>query len=97
MAFIKKTTIYILAAATLFFLLSYHFIFIGNTVKLLRKSNLTLKYTFYSVKGKSNKTILSREELWEAGIGDLLVKMGRMSKGELELYVEKEYSEEEEY
>ena len=97
MAFLKRATIYILAAAMLFFLLSYHFIFIGNTVKLLRKSKLTLKYTIYSVKGKSNKTILSREELWEAGIGDLLVKMGRMSKEELAQYEEKEYSEEEEY
>ena len=84
MKFSKKLVIWIVLGAVFYFLLSYHFIFIDNTVKLLRKSSLSLEYTIFSAKGKTNKSILSIDELREDGIGDLLVEMGRMSEEEME-------------
>jgi hypothetical protein len=84
MKFSKKLAIWIVLGAVFYFLLSYHFIFINNTVKLLRKSSLSLNYTIFSAKGKTNKSILSIDELREDGIGDLLVEMGRMSEEEME-------------
>ena len=92
----KKLAIWIVIGAVLYFLLSYHFIFIDNTVKLLKKSSLTLNYTIFSIKKKSNKSILSIDVLREDGIGDLLVEMGRMSEEEMEMLVA-EIEEEEQY
>lgn len=43
---------------------------------------------FYSTKGKRVETILANDVLWKAGIGELLVKEGMMSKEKLELYKE---------
>jgi hypothetical protein len=43
-----------------------------------------LNYTVFSAKGKPNAMILSRKELREDGIGDLLVEMGKMSEEEYE-------------
>ncbi len=93
MKFVKKILIFVILGGGLYFLLSYHFILIGNKVKLLEKSSLTLNYTIFSTKAKSNASILSIDVLREDGIGDLLVKMGRMSEEELELLMIK-YSEE---
>jgi len=84
MHFLKKIAIFAIAGAALFFLLSYHFIFIGRSVKLLKKSSLTLNYTIFSTKGKSKEAILSIDELREDGIGDLLVEIGMMSESEKE-------------
>ena len=92
----KKLTIWIILGAVLYFLLSYHFIFIDKTVKLLKKSSLTLNYTIFSTKKKSNKSILSIDVLREDGIGDLLVEIGRMSEEEMEMLVA-EIEEEEQY
>ena len=94
MNFGKKLTIWIILGAVFYFLLSYHFIFIDKTVKLLKKSSLSLNYTIFSTKGKSNKSILSIDELRKDGIGDLLLEMGRMSEEELER-LEAEIAEEE--
>lgn len=92
MAFIKKLFIWCVLGALFYVILSYHFIFIKSTVKVLPKSRRTLKYTFYSAKGKNYKTILAIDDLWDAGIADLLVEMGVMTKKELQKY-EDEYFE----
>jgi len=84
MHFFKKITIFAIVGAALFFLLSYHFIILGRSVKLLKKSSLTLNYTIFSVKGKSIENILSIDELREDGIGDLLVEVGMLSEREKE-------------
>lgn len=84
MHFLKKIAIVAVAGAALFFLLSYHFIFVGRSVKLLKKSSLTLNYTIFSIKGKSKENILSIDELREDGIGDLLVEIGMISEREKE-------------
>jgi len=80
----KKIILLVIVGAIVYFFLSYHVIFIENTVKLLRKSSLTLNYTLFSAKGKTNESILSIDELREDGIGDLLVDEGRLSEEELE-------------
>jgi hypothetical protein len=84
MKFGKKVMLWAMAVGALYFLLSYHFIVVGNGVKLLRKSSLTLNYTIFNTKGKTNKRILSIDQLREGGIGDLLVEMGRLSEEEYE-------------
>jgi hypothetical protein len=83
MSFIKKLFFLAICGGIIYALFSYHFIYFGGTqISLLKKSQLTLNYTFYSVSGKTNKFILAKEPLREDGIGDLLVKMGRMTEDE---------------
>jgi hypothetical protein len=79
-ALIKKILIFGILGGILYFFLSFHLIMINNTIKLLRKSSLTLEYTFFNAKGKTNATILSNDDLREDGIGELLVEMGKMSE-----------------
>ena len=85
MKFRNKIIVFAIVGVVLYFLLSYHFIIINSGIKLLKKSSLTLEYTIYSAKGKTNAMILSIDELREDGIGDLLVEMGKMSEQQLEL------------
>jgi hypothetical protein len=93
---IKKILIFGILGGTLYFFLSFHIILVNNTIKLLRKSSLTLNYTFYNAKGKTNAIILSVDDLREDGIGDLLVEMGKMSSGQYSQLMRKyEYDEEE--
>ena len=89
MAFIKRYIGWVILGAALYFLLSYHFIVIGRGVKLLKKSELTLEYTFFNTKGKRMETILAVEELRRDGIGDLLVQKGMITEEELEELLEK--------
>ena len=89
MKFRKKLLIWVIVGAVIYSLLSYHFIFVENTVKLLKKSSLTLNYTLFSTKGKTNESILSIDELREDGIGDLLVEAGRLTEEELEVLLSK--------
>lgn len=84
MTFFKKLLFWAAIAGTLYFFLSYHIIYIEKSVKLLKKSKLTLEYTIYSAELKNNRTILSVDMLREDGIGELLVEVGRMSQEEME-------------
>jgi hypothetical protein len=86
MHFLKKILIIGIIAAALYALLGYHYIVIGKSVKILKKSELTLKYTVFSTKAKSTEAILSVPELWKDGIGDLLLKEGKITEEELEAY-----------
>ncbi len=95
MEFLKKVVIVAVIVAIGYALLGYHYIIIGKSVKMLKKSTLTLQYTIFNTKGKEMSRILSIEPLWEDGIGDLLVEQGIISEEQLELY--KEEMEEEEY
>ncbi|MGD9033742.1 MAG: hypothetical protein PVJ69_10870 [Desulfobacteraceae bacterium] len=89
MKFRKKLLIWAIAGAVVYFVLNYHFIFVENTIKLLKKSSWTLNYTLFSTKGKTNESILSIDELREDGIGDLLVEAGRLTEQELESLLNK--------
>jgi hypothetical protein len=84
---IKKMSSYILLAllgAAGYFLLNYHIIFSGTTVKLLNKSKLTSEYTFICASNKSVESLMRIDTLREAGIGKVLVEMGRLSEEERE-------------
>lgn len=84
MQYLKKLLIWVIAAGAAYFILSHHFILVDSSFKLLKKSNLTLNYTIFSTKGKTNKAILSIDELREDGIGELLLEAGRITEEELE-------------
>ena len=71
-----------------YFLLSNHIIFVGTDIRTLKKSRLTLEYTFFSTQGKSWQSVLSNDRLREDGIGKLLVEMGRLTEEELKRLVE---------
>ena len=93
MTFKKKIIVWACLIAALYFLLNYHYIYHGRSIKMLKKSELTLSYTFYSLQGKPNEMILDVDELREDGIADLLVDLGRISKKQKEALLSK-YEEE---
>jgi hypothetical protein len=83
----KKMSSYILLAllvAAGYFLLNYHIVFSGTTVKFLNKSKLTSEYTFICATNKSVESLMRIDTLREAGIGRVLVEMGRLSEEERE-------------
>ena len=88
MPFIKKVIIWGGLGAILYFLLSFHVIFVGRNVKLLRKSELTLNYTFFSTQGKDPRKIMAIDELRWDGIGDILVETGLMSEAQKERLID---------
>jgi hypothetical protein len=96
MTFKKKIFYWAIALAAAYFLLSYHFIFFGKRPRLLKKSHLTLNYTFFSIQSRPNKKIMSIDDLREDGIADLLVDEGRMSEEERDLFLERYGGESEE-
>jgi hypothetical protein len=83
MYFIKKILILAIIGTAIYFLMSYHYIFIGKQVKMLKKTEFTLKYTFFSVKGRSAESILAIKDLYNDGVGQLLVDGGQMTADEL--------------
>ena len=78
----KKVAFFLILGALAYFLLSYHIIIINQSARLLKKSTLTLEYTVFSTKGKTNKTILAIDSLRDDGIGDLLKQEGLMTDEE---------------
>lgn len=86
---LKKFFTIAVIGGILYFLLSHHIIIIGSGMRLLKKSNLTLNYTFYNTKGKSNQTILANDVLREDGIGEILLEEGRISEGDLDRLIRK--------
>ena len=86
MKFGKKLIVWAILGAVAYFTLSYHFILIGSSIKMLKKSTMTLKYTFFNAKGKTIPTILSVHELREDGIGDIFVDRGMISQEELQRF-----------
>ena len=76
---IRNYILIALAIAAGYFIMNNHIIFEGKQVYLLEKTSLHLHYTFYSINGKRPGTIMKVDELREAGIGDLLVELGKMT------------------
>ncbi|MBW1997480.1 MAG: hypothetical protein JRJ29_05865 [Deltaproteobacteria bacterium] len=83
----KKFLFWAVLAGVIYFFLSYHVIFVGTAVKLLKKSRHTFDYTFFSTQGKTNIAILSIGDLREDGIGEVLVEMGRLSEDQLDMLI----------
>jgi len=87
----KKFILLVLAGALLYFLLSYHIIIIegdARNLRLLKKSSLTLQYTFFYTRNKTNKSMLSIDALREAGLGEILIEEGLMSEQEERLILQ---------
>lgn len=80
----KKLIFWACLAGAVYFFLTTHFIFVGSKLQFLKKSKPSLDYTFYSTQGKTNESILSVDALREAGIGQVLVQLGKLSEDELE-------------
>ncbi|HDM10527.1 MAG TPA: hypothetical protein ENF92_08440 [Desulfobacteraceae bacterium] len=92
----KKIFLWGLLGAAMYFLLSYHFIFNGLHVTLLKKSNPTLNYTLFSLQGKDVRKVLDIDELREDGIADVLVERGFITDEKAERLLARydEYDEE---
>ena len=78
----KRYILIALAALASYFLLSNHIIFNGKEVYLLKKNSLHLNYTFFSIQEKKPESIMRIDTLREAGIGDLLVDLGIITREE---------------
>ena len=85
---VKRIKSYIIIGIFLalgYFISSHHIILykMNNSLgfDLLKKSYLTLEYTFYNVTTKRPENIMKIDLLREAGIGDLLVDIGRLTEG----------------
>ena len=88
MRYLKKFVFWVVIVAIAYFILAYHYVLVGRSVVPLKKASLTLNYTIYSTKGKTNKTIMANKALREDGIGSLLVEAGRMTPEEFERWME---------
>ena len=84
---------YVLLGAVIYgfyFLLSHHFIITSfeglesfKDIEILKKKELTLKYTFYSLKQASPEKVMQIPELREVGIGDIMVQKGMVTQERL--------------
>lgn len=73
-----------LAIAAFYLMLSHHFIFYSaRDFDVLKKQELTLKYTFYSIRQHTPYDTLRISELRDAGIEDVLLERGIVSDEKL--------------
>jgi hypothetical protein len=86
---LKRLIIWAVIIACGYFVLSHHFIFIGSDMRILKKSHLTLEYTFFSTQGKSIESIMNVDDMRKDGIGDLLVESGKITQDQLDAILEK--------
>jgi len=77
---IKQYILIAVAAAAFYFVLDNHFIIEGRHLHLLKKTTLNLHDTFVSLDNKRAESVLRNDRLREAGIGDLLVELGKISE-----------------
>lgn len=96
MHFFKKILILGIICTIGYFILAYHYIIMDAwyAPKMLKKEKLTLKYTIYNTKGKRPEKVMDIQELWDDGIGELLLKEGKISKKQLDNYKMKKEAEE---
>jgi hypothetical protein len=86
---LKKLVTWAIVLGCGYIILSYHFIFLGGDLKFLKKSHLTLEYTFFSTQGKSIESIMNVDDLRKDGIGELLVESGKITQEQLDAILEK--------
>ena len=81
---IRNYVLIALVIGAFYFLLSHHFVFTSiHDITMLKKDELTLKYTFFSMKQQSPERILRIDELRDAGIEDLLLERGMITEDRL--------------
>jgi hypothetical protein len=81
---IRNYILIAIAAYGLYFVVAHHFIIdVDNKdFYLLKKSELTLAYTFYNIKDRKIESILKIDDLRRDGIGDLLVELELITEAE---------------
>lgn len=68
----KIIVVLCLALAAGYGLLSYHFILLDDTVKIIKKSNIRYENTFVDARGAKKLKMLLEPDLMEAGINDVI-------------------------
>jgi hypothetical protein len=73
-----------------YFLLSHHIVFENwNTFDLLKKNEMTLKYTFFSLGQVNPEDVMRIDELRDAGIADLMLEKGMITEEGLQKVLHK--------
>jgi hypothetical protein len=86
---IKKFIFIGLIGFIIYWLLAHHIILFGREPNILKKEELTFTHTFYNIKNAKEleyiglETVLANEDLYYAGIGDLLLEYGWVTRDEL--------------
>jgi len=100
---IKKYILYAILIGFVYALLAYHYIYTGgegvyilDSIQVLKKEKLNLRYTFFSITSKKPENILKIDVLRDAGIGDILVDFNLLSEAQRDDIENQYYSEEEE-
>jgi hypothetical protein len=88
---INRFILIIIIAAAGYILLSFHVVYFGSAVKVLKKARMTSEYTFVNAKGMPAESILKIDTLREACIGDTLVEMGKLDKDRKDI-LEREFA-----
>jgi hypothetical protein len=82
---LKQYILIACAVGAFYFLLSHHIIFHSwNDFDFLKKNELTLKYTFFSLGQSKPEDALRIDALRDAGIADLLIEKGMISEEQLQ-------------
>lgn len=89
---IKKYILIGLLAYGAYFVMDHHFLFEGSDFYMLKKSEPSLKYTFFNMTERKAESIMKIDELRQDGVGDLLVELGKITEEE-KIIFEKKYSE----
>jgi hypothetical protein len=71
----KIVVVLCLALVAGYGLLSYHFILLDDTVKIIKKSNVRYENTFVDARGAKKLKMLLEPDLVEAGINDVLQQL----------------------
>jgi len=67
----KKLIALVVAAALVVGVLNFHFIYLGSSVKILKKADMTFEDTFVDARGAKRLKLLMKPALMKAGIKDL--------------------------
>jgi len=89
---IKKYILIGLLAYGAYFVMDHHFLFEGSNFYMLKKSEPSLKYTFFNMTERKVESIMKIDALRQDGVGDLLVELGKITEEE-KIIFEKKYSE----
>ncbi|EFK06883.1 conserved hypothetical protein [delta proteobacterium NaphS2] len=70
----KKLFFLIILAACVYGIFNYHFILMDSSLKILKKTHMTLDDTFVDARGSNKKELLLNPALLKAGARDLVAQ-----------------------
>lgn len=87
---LKHYILFGLALAAFYFLLSHHIVFSSfREFDLLKKQQLTMEYTFFSIKQADIYDVLRNDVLRDAGIENILLDRGLVTEEKLEQFLQR--------